>query len=301
MGIAACAAVKVTNANLVAPDGRTTIVVLNETPTPEGTPVNARVTTPTNPFSLDRLIVELALAPWESLRVAGVAASVKSRPTVILRTVVLVFEPLVPAMVKLKSIDGTASDTETSSFEITDRPVVNVAFRGVKLMETPAGRTVELASETVPLKVFKLVTVTFVAFEVPCRIVSRDGLGVKLNPGSLTVTGTLTIWTMPPTVAFNTVPYTPGGVVVGILTERVEDTAPLAGRLKLLGLMDGGGPGRLLLAVRFAVPANPLKLVRVILEVAEEPWIIVRLLGLVVTVNPRTEKVPCMLIEWSEQ
>ncbi len=138
-------------------------------------------------------------------------------------------------------------------------------------MEIPVGGFVEFVRTTVPLKVFKLVTVTFVSFEEPCRMISRDGFGLRLNPGALTITVTFTVWLIPLIVAFNGRMYEPAGVVDGTSTVRVEVAVPPAGRLTLLGLTDGFGPVGLLLAVMFAIPVNPLKLVSVMVEVAEDP------------------------------
>ncbi len=138
-------------------------------------------------------------------------------------------------------------------------------------MEIPVGGFVEFVRTTVPLKVFKLVTVTFVSLEDPCRMISRDGFGRRLNPGALTFTVTFTVWLMPLTVAFTRRMYEPAGVVDGTFTVRVEVAVPPAGRLKLLVLSDGFGPVALLFAVMFAIPVNPLKLVSVIVEVAEDP------------------------------
>jgi hypothetical protein len=102
--------------------------------------------------------------------------------------------------------------------------------------------------------------------------------------GSVTCTVTTTAWEIEPTVAVTVTVYVAGVVRTVVDTVRVDEAVPLAGSVRLLGLMDAVGQTTMMSedeidAFRFAVPERPLRLFNVIAEVPEEPMTILREMG----------------------
>jgi len=129
-----------------------------------GKPKAEKVTVPLNPFVGVTLIVDLPVAPGATVRVAGVADSVK-------------FAVLVPVTVRLIEVDAVSvPDMPVMVIELVPRVAVEFADRlkmldvvelgGVKVPVTPVGKPSTL-NVTVPVKPFDGFTVIVLVCAVP--------------------------------------------------------------------------------------------------------------------------------------
>ncbi len=101
LGTVDCDAEIVTDAYAFPPGERLRSVELKEVVRPTGTPIEDKVTFPTNPLTLTKVIVEVAEEPCGKVTLRGLASIVKSRPTVSRKTVEFVAELLAPVKVRL--------------------------------------------------------------------------------------------------------------------------------------------------------------------------------------------------------
>lgn len=82
-----------------SPGPRATLVEAQVTVNPKARDTDElRFTAPVNPLTLVRVIVEVAVEPWTTVREVGLIDMVKS-PTLAVRTTVWTREPLVPVTV----------------------------------------------------------------------------------------------------------------------------------------------------------------------------------------------------------
>ena len=87
-----------------------------------------------------------------------------------------------------------------------------------------------------------------------------------------------------PIVAVTVTVYVPGVVKSDVVTVRVEVAVPSAASVMLPGLKKTVGQNKIrsddeIAALKLAVPERPLRLVRVIVDVADDPMTIVNELG----------------------
>jgi len=79
--------------------------------------------------------------------------------------------------------------------------------------------------------------------------------------------------------------YDPVGVELVVQTVRVDVAVPPDGTETTVGLKLVDGPAGEIVDVRLTLPLNPLTLVTVIVEVAQEPWMMLMTLGLAAMVK----------------
>lgn len=111
--------------------------------------------------------------------------------------------------------------------------------------------------------------------------------GVELNV-NFTIAERVKLPLVPKTVTFTQFPGV--GELVPAVMVRVDAAVPFGGKVTLVGLIDqvlqlGDGQRGEGDALRETVPEKPLRLVKMIVDVPAAPGLIVRLLGLAVTVN----------------
>ncbi len=166
----------------------------------------------------------------------------------------------------------------TVRVELPDKPKVTLV--GLRLAEQPKGAPVA-ASETVPVKPFTAVTVFVEVAEEPATKLMDTGLAVTMK--SVTVTTTV--------ADLERVPLVPVTVTVKVaeleqLTVNVD--VPEVPRVILVGLRVAEQPVGAPEAVSETTPANPLPLVTVTVELANEPATKLIEVGLAVTVKSVT-------------
>src|SRR6266852_1714503 len=79
--------------------------------------------------------------------------------------------------------------------------------------------------------------------------------------------------------------YDPVGVKLAVQTVRVDVAVPPDGTETTVGFKLVDGPAGEIVDVRLTLPLNPLTLVTVIVEVAQEPWMMLMALGLAAMVK----------------
>ncbi len=236
---------------------RVTLVGLSVALQPVGAPVAVRLTIPVNPLTAVTVIVDVAEVPATKVSEVGLAVTVKS---ITLTATVADFDlvPLVPVTVTVKMEE---LEQLTVRVELPDKP--NVTLVGLMLAEQPTGVPV-VASETVPVKPFTDITAIVEVAEEPATKLMEVGLAVTMK--SVTVTATV--------ADLERVPLVPVTVTVKVaeleqLNVRVD--VPDTPRVTLVGLNVAEQPVGAPEAVSETTPANPLTLVTVTVELANEP------------------------------
>ncbi len=265
--------------------------MLKEIARPTGVLAEDKLTFPLKPFTLASVILEAANEPCGNVRFRGLPVRMKSCPTTSFTLVVFVSGPLVPVKLRLYSPEITEEATVTFKTDVADCPLLSVKLGGEKAVVTPARGLAERS--TVPLKVFRLVNVMLAVLAEPCSMASWAGFGLRLNPGFFTTTATLVVWETEPTVAFTRMLYVPTAVAEGTLTLSEAPDVPPAASDTLLELNNVPRPPDGV-AVRFAVPENPLTLVSEMVDIADDPRTIAIELGADDILKPFTTKVPTM-------
>jgi hypothetical protein len=170
-------------------------------------------------------------------------------------------------------------------FELTDRaevpvpPDEMVMLVGFREAVASEGDT-DVARLTVPAKPTRLVKVTADCMEEPAVTVRLDGAETAKSD---TFTVTWTDWDVEPLVAKTVTVYVP---LVVELTVSVDVPVPPLVRAMLEGFSDAVKPEGETFVDREIVPVKPLKLVNVMVEVAEEPDWVVMIVGLAETLKP---------------
>ena len=217
------------------------------------------------------------------MRFRELAVTVKSRPTTRSTFVVFVSGPLVPVNVRLYSPEMAREATVTFNTDVADCPEVSITLGGAKATVTPGNVLFE--RPTIPLKVFRLLRVMFVALDEPCSMTSCVRLELRLNPGFFTTMAMLVVWEMEPIVAFKRTLYMPTEVVGGTLTVSETPEVPPDASDTVVELSDGISPP-VATEERLALPVKPLKLVSAIVDIAEEPLSTIIELGMDDSLNP---------------
>ena len=109
--------------------------------------------------------------------------------------------------------------------------------------------------------------------------------GGLFKAGRVTCTVSATACVIEPTVAVTVTVYVAGVVKRLVETVSVDEAVPFAGSVTLVGLSDAVGHTRTMSeeeidTLRFPVPESPLTLVRVIVDVPDEPMTILNETGL---------------------
>jgi hypothetical protein len=145
---------------------------------------------------------------------------------------------------------------------------------GLSVRTSPAGDP-DADSVTVPAKLLRLARVIVELEEDPALMASEDGLAVMLKSPELTeltVTATVVLWDSEPLVPVIVTVYVPG---FEELTDSVDVAVPPAVRVTLVELNDRLSPLGELVADRATVPAKSLRLARVMVDVEEDPALMV--------------------------
>jgi hypothetical protein len=161
----------------------------------------------------------------------------------------------------------------TVRVEVPVPPDVRVMLVGLREAVAPEGET-DAARLIVPANALRLVRVTADCVDEPAVTVRLDGVETMK---SATFTVTWMDRDVEPLVAKVVTVYMP---VVVELTVSVDVPVPPLVRMILEGLSDAVRPEGETLVESDTVPVNPLRLVRVMVEVAEEPAGIVIVVGL---------------------
>jgi hypothetical protein len=136
-------------------------------------------------------------------------------------------------------------------------------------------------SVTVPLNPLMLVMVMTVCCSEFRGMYCEGGLSEMENCcAPLTVTATVVVRAVDPFVAVIVTVYVPVGVEAVVETVRVEVAVPPERRFRFVALRETVGPAGEIEGARLTALLNPLKLVSVMVEVAEDPGRIEKLLGL---------------------
>jgi len=140
---------------------------------------------------------------------------------------------------------------------------------GLSEMFCPFGEELVAARETVPAKLLRLVSMTVELSGTPASTVEIDGLDLIANPGSGTVTATVTLCDVEPLVPLSVSRYCPGRVP---LMFRIETAELPDDRFTVAGLTAKVIPVFAeLLAVSDTVPPKLATLVTVTLDAVDEP------------------------------
>jgi hypothetical protein len=255
------------------PDESRTLVGLHETVRPvEGLTDSARFTLPEKFPKLVRLMVDDPLEPARKLTMDGLAAMLNPDDATTLTLMATEWdrEPLVPVIVTVYV--PTVLELRVR-VEVPEPPDTRATLIGLREAVVPEGET-DAARLTVPAKPFRLVRVMVDCEEEPEVIVRLVGAETVK---SVTLTVTWTDWDADPLVANTVTVYVP---LVEELAVSVDVPVPPLVKVMLEGLMELVKPEGETLVERETVPAKPLRLVRVIVEVAELPDWAVRLVGL---------------------
>ncbi len=129
------------------------------------------------------------------------------------------------------------------------------------------------------------------------------GLALMLKSGTTTSTATVVEFVVEPLTPSTVTVYDPGGIEAGIETVRVEVPGDPGDIVMLIGVRDALGPDGLTMGLRLTVPLNPFSLVRVKVDVLEEPWLIAREDGLGTMEKPgaSTTNAPTIVVGWTVQ
>jgi hypothetical protein len=142
---------------------------------------------------------------------------------------------------------------------------------------------------TLPEKPLTLVTVMIVCLSEPTGIAWKVGLSVIVKSTGVepvTVTAMIAVCEIEPLDPFIATTYVPRGVEDAVDTTNVEVAVPPLDRLTLVVLKVTVKPTGEEESVRFTVPVNPLRLVRVMVaDVPDVPAAMLRLDGLAVIVK----------------
>jgi hypothetical protein len=170
-------------AELLAVSVSTLVVVvlvgLKDAVTPLGRPEAARLTLPVKPPVGFTVIVLVPLVPWATLKVVGLADSVKfgGGATVSAIVVVAVRLPDVPVIV---IVAGPPNVAEPLALSVST--LVVVVLVGLKDAVTPLGRP-EAARLTLPVKPPVRVTVIVLVPLLPCAMLKVLGAADSVKPG----------------------------------------------------------------------------------------------------------------------
>lgn len=117
-----------------------------------------------------------------------------------------------------------------------------------------------------------------------------------LKSGTMTVTETVVMFAVEPLAPLTVTLKDPVGVERVVETVSVDVAGAPGEMVTMVGLRDGTGPAGEIDGVRLIVPLNPRSLVRVIVEVLDEPCKIVSEDGFAAIEKPGawTMKVPTM-------
>ena len=222
--------------------------------TPLGKPEAESVTWPLKPLDGVILIVLVAVAPWSTNTLLGEADRLKlAAPaglTVRVTVMLWVNAPEVPVMV------AVTVPVAAVLVAVNVRVLVVVAGCGLKTALTPLGKP-EAERVTEPLKPFDLVIVTVLLPLPPCVTVTLFGDADRLKSGvgaGFTVSVTLLEWVVLPLVPVMPMVKVPEGVVLPVVTVRVEEPEPATEAGLKLAVAPAGSP----LALKLTVPLKPL-------------------------------------------
>ena len=156
--------------------------------------------------------------------------------------------------------------------------IVNVDFPAVKIEVgfTLAVNPVGLVADSVtgPVKPLRAVTVIVEVPEEPLRIVKDAGDAEIEKSAEVTCTFTLTVWTKDPFVPCTTTEYCPLLTPLGTVMFNVDEPGVKMELWLRLAVQPAGA-----VVESVIVPTNPLRAVTVIVEVPEDPLLIVREAG----------------------
>ncbi len=185
--------------------------------------------------------------------------------------------PFVPVTTTLKLPGARPHGVVIVSVETADPPDVSVTVVGLRVavMLTDEGVAVRIR---LPENIFRLVSVMVDVVELPADKLTDAGLAVMLK--SPTLTSTCIVWTCVPLVPVTVTVKLP--LAVGV-TVNNDVAIPPAVNVTLVGLKDAVRPVEGVTdAVRLTVPVKPLTLVRVMVDVPEEPTWTVMTVGFAV-------------------
>ena len=162
----------------------------------------------------------------------------------------------------------------TVSTVLFETPDPNIMLGGIEAVG-PAGSTVVLRL-TVPMNPFTLVRVTVDLALAPWSIFRATGLAWIVKSGVTIVNLTTTLWDKLPLVPVTLMIHVLAGAPTAVMNVRVADAVPPDARITLVGLIlhegqTGAGQSGEGEVNRLTVPANPLRLVNVIVEIALDP------------------------------
>jgi len=251
---------------------------LNTAVTPLGIPLALRVTSWLKPPAGTITIVSVPLPPCATVRVFGDTVSVKlPAPSTVSVSAVPAFRPPeVPATVTV------AVPFFASAPAVRNKVLFEVAGSGLKEAVTPFGSP-EVTSVTSPKNPLTGITVTILLpLAPPCVMVTALGDAERLKPGATVFTVRLRVAVLVsvpevPVIVTVTVP-----VAAAALAVKLSRLLLVAG----LGLNTADTPLGKPDAETVTLPLKPFVGVMVIVLVPRPPCVIVRLLGLAVSVKP---------------
>lgn len=248
--------------------------VPNPAVTPLGRPDAASVTLPVKPLAGVTVIVLVPLAPCATLKVVGLAESVKSGGGVTVRLIVVVCVRL-PDLPVTVTVVGPPTAAEPLAVSV--KILVVVVLVGLKDAVTPVGRVEVTVKATVPVKPLVGATVIVLVPLVPCAILNVLGAAESVKFG-----GAVTVRLI--VVVCVRLPEVP--VMVTVVGPLAVAEAPAVSVktlvvVVLVGLNEAVTPvGRVEVTARATVPEKPpVEVTVMVLVPPARVGVIVRLLG----------------------
>lgn len=239
-----------------------------------------------NPFVPVIIMAKVAVEPLCIVCSGGDTVIVKSggsgrTVTVTVRVMERIKLPVVPVTVTWYVPASVALVVDIVRIALDVPPLTRVIFAGLRLVTSSAGVDVENRI-TIPVNPFKLNKLIVDATDEPFTSVRLVGLDEreKLGGGTpVTVRLTMTAWFTCPNNPLTVTVYAPGNAAVETLISRMVELEAPAPNERIVSLSVTKITGEDTVSESVTWLLNPFRLVRLIVELAEPPGVIVRFCG----------------------